>query len=85
MKTIICGAGEVGYSIADKLSKEGFEVTVIDVSKDSLKKISDKFSFPKIKLLISLQLLKIDKELVIFKFSLGEKSIFFVFLGKTTF
>ena len=43
MKTIICGAGEVGYSIADKLSKEGFEVTVIDSSKDSLKKISDNF------------------------------------------
>ena len=41
MKSIICGAGEVGYSIADKLSKEGFEVTVIDDSKDSLKKISD--------------------------------------------
>ena len=41
MKTIICGAGEVGYSIADKLSKEGFEVTVIDNSKESLKKVSD--------------------------------------------
>ena len=41
MKTIICGAGEVGYNIADKLSKEGFEVTVIDNSKDSLKKISE--------------------------------------------
>ena len=41
MKSIICGAGEVGYSIADKLSKESFEVTVIDESRDSLKKISD--------------------------------------------
>ena len=41
MKTIICGAGEVGYSIADKLSKEGFEVTVIDNLKESLKKIID--------------------------------------------
>ena len=30
MKTIICGAGDVGYSIADKLSRENFEVTVID-------------------------------------------------------
>ena len=29
MKTIICGAGDVGYSIADKLSRENFEVTVI--------------------------------------------------------
>ena len=41
MKTIICGAGEVGKSIAEKLSKEGFEVTVIDESKEHLKKISD--------------------------------------------
>ena len=39
MKSIICGAGDVGYSIADKLSKEGFEVTVIDESKDRLRKI----------------------------------------------
>ena len=28
MKSIICGAGEVGKSIAEKLSKVGFEVTV---------------------------------------------------------
>lgn len=41
MKSIICGAGDVGYSISDKLSKEGFEVTVIDESKDRLKKISE--------------------------------------------
>ena len=41
MKSIICGAGDVGYSIADKLSKEGFEVTVIDETKERLKKISD--------------------------------------------
>ena len=26
MKTIICGSGDVGYSIADKLSKENFEI-----------------------------------------------------------
>ena len=39
MKSIICGAGDVGYSISDKLSKEGFEVTVIDESKERLKKI----------------------------------------------
>ena len=32
MKTIICGAGDVGYSIADKFSKENFEVTLIDES-----------------------------------------------------
>ena len=41
MKSIICGSGDVGYSIADKLSKEGLEVTVIDESKERLKKISD--------------------------------------------
>ena len=29
------------YSIADKLSKEGFEVTVVDESKERLKKISE--------------------------------------------
>ena len=34
MKSIICGAGDVGYSIADKLSKETFEVTVVDESKE---------------------------------------------------
>tara|TARA_B100000029_G_scaffold466211_1_gene501527 strand:+ start:6250 stop:7626 length:1377 start_codon:yes stop_codon:yes gene_type:complete len=41
MKTIICGAGEVGKSIAEKLSKEGFQVTVVDESKEHLKKISE--------------------------------------------
>ena len=29
MKTIICGAGEVGYSIADKLPNENCEVTEV--------------------------------------------------------
>ena len=41
MKTIICGAGEVGYSIADKLTNENFEVTVIDESQERLNKISE--------------------------------------------
>jgi len=41
MKSIICGAGDVGYSIAEKLTKENFEVTVIDESRERLKKISD--------------------------------------------
>ena len=31
-------AGDVGYSIADKLSKESFEVTVLDESQERLKK-----------------------------------------------
>tara|TARA_A100001011_G_C14221293_1_gene804466 strand:- start:65 stop:1429 length:1365 start_codon:yes stop_codon:yes gene_type:complete len=41
MKTIICGAGDVGYSIADKLSHENFEVTVIDESDEKLSKVSE--------------------------------------------
>ena len=41
MKTIICGSGDVGYSIADKLSKENFEVTVVDESSERLNKISE--------------------------------------------
>ena len=41
MKTIICGSGDVGYSIADKLSKEKFEVTVVDEQSEKLNKISD--------------------------------------------
>ena len=41
MKTIICGAGEVGYSIADKLTNENFVVTVIDESQERLSKISE--------------------------------------------
>ena len=41
MKTIICGSGDVGYSIADKLSKENFDVTVIDKPSEKLNKISE--------------------------------------------
>ena len=41
MKSIVCGAGVVGKSIAESLSKEGLEVTVIDESIEAIKKISD--------------------------------------------
>ena len=41
MKSIICGAGVVGQSIAESLSKEDLEVTVIDESSEAIKKISD--------------------------------------------
>ena len=41
MKSIICGAGVVGQSIAESLSKEGIEITVIDESIEAIKKISD--------------------------------------------
>ena len=42
MKSIICGAGVVGQSIAESLSKEDLEVTVIDESAEAIKKISDR-------------------------------------------
>ena len=41
MKSIVCGAGVVGFSIAETLSKEGLEVTVIDESKELIKKVSE--------------------------------------------
>ena len=49
MKTIICGAGDVGFSIADKLSKENFEVTVIDESEEKLSKVSENLDVKTIK------------------------------------
>ena len=54
MKTIICGSGDVGYSIADKLSKEKFEVTVVDEPSDKLNKISDNLDVKVVKGLPSL-------------------------------
>ena len=41
MKVIICGAGQVGFSIARYLAQEGNDVTVIDRSADLTRKISD--------------------------------------------
>ena len=38
MKIIICGAGEVGFSLAKYLSSENMQVTVID--EDTEKKIT---------------------------------------------
>ena len=32
MRVIICGAGQVGFGIAEKLSRENNDVTVIDQS-----------------------------------------------------
>lgn len=40
MKVIICGAGRVGYGIAEKLCEENNEVTVIDLSAALIQKIS---------------------------------------------
>jgi trk system potassium uptake protein TrkA len=41
MKIIICGAGQVGTSIARQLSKENHDITVIDQSPAAIRKISD--------------------------------------------
>lgn len=41
MRTIICGAGLVGYSIADYLSREGNDVTIIDIDKDRIEQVSN--------------------------------------------
>ena len=41
MKIIICGAGQVGFSIAKHLAQEGNDVVVIDHSTDLTRKVSD--------------------------------------------
>ncbi len=42
MNIVILGAGDVGYGVAKQLSFEENNVSIIDHSKDTLKKISDK-------------------------------------------
>jgi len=42
MKVIIVGAGEVGYNIADVLSKEGHDVTMIDQNESKLQEVAEK-------------------------------------------
>ena len=41
MKVIVCGAGQVGFSIARHLALENNDVTVIDQSPESIRRISD--------------------------------------------
>ena len=41
MKVIVCGAGQVGSSIARYLASEGNDVTIIDQSPDLIRRISD--------------------------------------------
>ncbi|MDR6758228.1 trk system potassium uptake protein TrkA [Mycoplana sp. BE70] len=41
MKVIICGAGRVGYGIAERLSQEGNDVSVIDTSAPLIAAITD--------------------------------------------
>ena len=41
MRVIVIGAGEVGYNIADTLSKEGNDIIIIDRKEERLKIVSD--------------------------------------------
>ena len=41
MNIIICGAGRVGYSIAEQLSAQSHSITLIDQSSDDIQKISE--------------------------------------------
>lgn len=41
MKVVICGAGQVGYGIAERLSAEGNDVTVIDSSETLIQRIRE--------------------------------------------
>ena len=41
MKVIICGAGQVGYGIAEHLAAEGNDVSVIDTESELVQRISD--------------------------------------------
>ncbi len=41
MRVIISGAGQVGYGIAEKLSMEGIEVTIIDSDADLVQRVRD--------------------------------------------
>jgi len=41
MKVIICGAGQVGYGIAERLSSEGNNVSIIDASPELVQRAND--------------------------------------------
>ena len=41
MRVIICGAGQVGYGIAERLASEQHDVTVIDIEEKLIEKIRD--------------------------------------------
>ena len=41
MKIIVCGAGQVGESIASHLSEEENDVTIIDQNQERLRKVLD--------------------------------------------
>lgn len=41
MRTIVCGAGLVGFSIADYMSREGNDVTIIDIDPDRIEHVNN--------------------------------------------
>ena len=41
MKVLICGAGQVGFGIAERLSREGNDVTLVDIRPDLVQKAND--------------------------------------------
>jgi trk system potassium uptake protein TrkA len=41
MKVIIIGAGEVGYHIADSLSREGIDTVLVDINEERLHEVSE--------------------------------------------
>jgi len=41
MKVIIIGAGEVGYHIADSLSREGIDTVLVDINEERLREVSE--------------------------------------------
>lgn len=41
MKTIICGAGQVGYGIAERLAAEGNDVAIVDNSPELVQRVND--------------------------------------------
>lgn len=43
MKIIVVGCGKVGCTLAEQLSKEGHDITVIDIDKDVVQTISNKY------------------------------------------
>ncbi|NBR40904.1 MAG: Trk system potassium transport protein TrkA, partial [Alphaproteobacteria bacterium] len=41
MKIVICGAGQVGFSIAGHLSEENNDVTIIDENEELIQRVTD--------------------------------------------
>ncbi len=41
MKIVIVGAGKIGYSLAEELANEDHDITVVDVDKETIKRLSD--------------------------------------------